>query len=391
MADSTAATTSGDTPTTNTPVAPVAIFKKRGAKARANIRKRPATPPPAADSDDSDASDGYTSSEDDAGQRVKRRKKNKAAVTASSKDQHPNRAAATGAAHSTNATVFEADRSVPITSVNDATKQSNWFDEADNAKLLGSTRPLPKSNKSNQREASSGSQPTAAAEQPDGTYKVLANQTSYKGLANQTSFIQKNPNAPSRTVGPIKAATNIRTITVTDFAPDVCKDYKQTGFCGFGDNCKFLHAREAYQQGWQLDKEWEKVTKGKKNASSGIVYASANRGGGGGGAKDDDGDPDAADEAMLEKIPFACIICKGPYKEPIVTRCGHYFCLPCALQRYRKDPSCAACGSGTSGVFNTAKTLNKLLERKRERQARRRQKAIEAGEEVPDDDEDAAK
>lgn len=370
-----AAATSGDTPTTSTPVAPVAIFKKRGAKARANIRKRPATPPPAADSDDSDASDGYTSSEDEAGQRVKRRKKNKAAVTASSKDQHP------GAARSTNATVFEADRSVPITSVNDATKQSNWFDEADSAKLLGSTRPLPKSSRSNQREANSGSQPTAAAEQPDGTYK---------GLANQASFIQKNPNAPNRTVGPIKAATNIRTITVTDFAPDVCKDYKQTGFCGFGDNCKFLHAREAYQQGWQLDKEWEKVTKGKKNASSGTVFASANRGGGG-GAKDDDGDPDAADEAMLEKIPFACIICKGPYKEPIVTRCGHYFCLPCALQRYRKDPSCAACGSGTSGVFNTAKTLNKLLERKRERQARRRQKAIEAGEEVPDDDEDEAK
>ena len=103
-----------------------------------------------------------------------------------------------------------------------------------------------------------------------------------------------------------------------------------------------------------------------------------------------DGDDDAADEAMLEKIPFACIICQGPYKEPIVTRCGHYFCLPCALQRYRKDPSCAACGAGTSGVFNTAKILNKLLERKRERQARKRQKAIDAGEDVPDEERNAA-
>ena len=341
------------------PVAPVAIFKKRGAKARANIRKRPATPPPA--SDESDASD-YTSSEDEAGQRVKRRRKNKAAVTASSKDQHPD----PGATH-TNATVFEADRSVPITNVNDATKQTNWFDEAEDAKLLGSTRPLPNS------KSSSG--PSASTTQPDGTYK---------GLANQTTFIQKNPNAPNRTVGPIKAATNIRTITVTDFAPDVCKDYKQTGFCGFGDQCKFLHAREDYKQGWQLDREWEKVNKGKKSAGSGNVVASVDR-----SAADDD-DADAADEAMLEKIPFACIICKGPYKEPIVTRCGHYFCLPCALKRYRKDPSCAACGAGTSGVFNTAKTLNKLLQRKRERQARRRQRAIEAGEDIPDEEEDPA-
>ncbi|EMR66958.1 RNA-splicing factor [Eutypa lata] len=356
-------TDSGDTP--NPPVAPVAIFKKRGAKARANIRKRPATPPPA-----DDDSDDYTSSEDEAGQRVKRRKNNKAAVTASSKNHDTN----TTAPHS-NTTVFKADRSVPITSVNDATKQSNWFDEADDAKLLGSTRPLPTSKPS---EKGGNSDLSAASQQPNGTYK---------GLANQTTFIQKNPNAPNRTVGPIKAATNIRTITVTDFAPDVCKDYKQTGFCGFGDNCKFLHAREVYQQGWQLDREWEKVGKGKKNAS-GTVFASANRG----SATNDADDTDAADEALLEKIPFACVICKGPYKEPIVTRCGHYFCLSCALQRYRKDPSCAACGAGTSGVFNTAKTLNKLLERKRERQARKRQKAIEAGEDIPDDDEaDVAK
>ncbi|KAI0397637.1 hypothetical protein F5Y17DRAFT_414033 [Xylariaceae sp. FL0594] len=329
---------------------PVAIFKKRGAKGKANLRKRPATPPPAnSDSDESD----YTSSEDESGQRVKRRKRNNAVVTASSKDN------ATSSAHQHGAIVFEADRSVPITSTNDATKRVDWFDE--DANLLGKTRPMPKN-------ASTG----AVSDAPDGTYK---------GLANKATFITKNPNAPDRKVGPIKAAANIRTVTTTDFAPDVCKDYKQTGFCGFGDNCKFLHAREDYKQGWQLDREWENVTKGKKNIG-GKVVASANR-----DAKNDEDDDDA-DAALLEKIPFACIVCKGPYKEPIVTRCGHYFCLPCALQRYRKDPSCAACGSGTNGVFNTAKTLKRLLEKKRERLERKRQKAIEAGEEAPEDEED---
>ncbi|EON99496.1 putative pre-mrna splicing factor cwc24 protein [Phaeoacremonium minimum UCRPA7] len=326
-------------------IAPVAIFKKRGAKA--NLRKRRATPPPNSDSDSD-----YTSSEDEAGRKIKRRKKNTGTVTASSKNY------ASGD-QNLSTTVFEADRSIPITNSNDATKQSNWFDEgADGAlsakNLLGSTRALPK-------------EPQTS----DGTYK---------GLANQTSFIQKNPDAPNRSVGPVKAPTNIRTITVTDFAPDVCKDYKQTGFCGFGDNCKYLHAREDFKQGWQLDKEWETVTKGKKNLG-GTIVASADR------SKGQNDDDDEEDD-MLDNIPFACIICKGPYRAPIITRCGHYFCEPCALKRYRKDPSCAACGAGTNGVFNSAKRLQKLLDKKRERAAKKRQAAIDAGEEVSDEEEE---
>ncbi|KAH6648639.1 pre-mRNA-splicing factor cwc24 [Truncatella angustata] len=331
--------------TANAPVAPV-VFKSR--KGKANIRKRPATPPPAnSDSDDSD----YSSSENEQGQPVKRRKKSSAVVTASSKNN--------ATSHHESATIFSADRNLPITSTNDATKQSNWYDEDSN--LLGKTRPMPKSG--------ADADASVQQQQPDGTYK---------GLANRTTFIQKNPDAPSRTVGPVKAPTNIRTITVTDYAPDVCKDYKQTGFCGFGDNCKFLHAREAYSQGWQLDRDWEIKTKGKKNVG-GTVVASADR------ARNPE-DNDEADAALLEKIPFACIICKGDYRSPIKTRCGHYFCEPCALQRYRKDPSCAACGAGTNGVFNSAKELKRLLEKKKARAERKRQEAIEAGED-PDAEE----
>ena len=150
-------------------------------------------------------------------------------------------------------------------------------------------------------------------------------------------------------------------------------------------NCKFLHAREDYAHGWQLDKEWENVTKGKK-VIGGTIVASAdwrNKGGESGGG---DEDADEAEEAMLENIPFVCVICRGPYKSPVVTRCGHYFCESCALKRYRRDPSCAACGAGTNGVFNAAKRLQNLLHKKRERAARKRQEAIEAGEEVSDED-----
>ncbi|KUJ09844.1 uncharacterized protein LY89DRAFT_788083 [Mollisia scopiformis] len=328
------------------PAAPVALFKKRTTKGKSNLRKRAATPPPALDGDSD-----YSSSEDESGRKIKRRKKNTGAVTASSANNP-------SAASELTSTKYTADRSATIKSSNDATKQSNWYDEnatdaLSSKNLLGSTRAT-----------------ATTSEAPDGTYK---------GLANATSFIQKNPNAPTRVVGPIKAPTNIRTITVTDFAPDVCKDYKQTGFCGFGDNCKYLHARESYKAGWQLDKEWENVTKGKKNIG-GTTIASANRNAEEEGSDDDD--------AALEGIPFACIICKDRYKEPIVTKCGHYFCERCALQRYRKDPSCPACGVGTGGVFNVAKGLKKLLDMKRERAAKRRQKAIEAGEEVSEDEEE---
>ncbi|KAL2043861.1 hypothetical protein N7G274_003381 [Stereocaulon virgatum] len=318
----------------------VPLFKKRGTK---NIRKRPATPPPAAsDSEES----GYTSTEDE-GRRIKRRRKT-AIIIASSN------AAPKTTTEDLYATKFAADRTTKITETNDATKQSNWFDEknTDAKNLLGTTRALP-------------------SKEDDGP----ASDGTYKGVANYQSYIQKNPNAPTRTVGPVKAPTNIRTITVTDFAPDVCKDYKQTGFCGFGDSCKFLHAREDYKQGWEQDKDWEIATKGKKKGQPMKTLAEAE-------------DSQEEDKA-LEGIPFACIICKKPYTNPIVTRCGHYFCEACALQRYRKNPSCAACGAGTGGVFNGAKNLRKILDKKRERARIRREKMRENGEDVSSDDEGA--
>lgn len=305
--------------------APVVVtFKKRGV-AKGNIRKRPPTPVTSG----SDASSD--DSTDEAGRGIKRRKKNTGVVTASSANNNSSNSA------EISATNFKADRNLPITSTNDATKHSNWFEEGSNG--APSSKSLPAD-----REISETSQPFNGV---------------YKGLANQSTFIQKNPDAPTRSVGPIKAPTNVRTTTVMDYSPDVCKDYRQTGFCGFGDNCKFLHDRSDYKQGWQLDREWEIATKGKKLGGTMIANANRNK------AEDDEEDKDA----MVDSIPFACIICKGPYKEPIVTRCGHYFCERCALGRYKKDPSCAACGSGTNGVFNTSKTLKKLLEKRREREA----------------------
>ncbi|KAI9811796.1 MAG: RNA-splicing factor [Thelocarpon impressellum] len=318
---------------------PAPLFKKRSAKARSSVRKRPATPPRTAS--DSDSAD-FSSSDDGNGHRVKRRCKQSAVVTASS-------AAARQSVvpDSLAPPAHAADRSTTIASTDEATRQSNWYDESSPDAL--SARNL----LGNSKGASSYSQ----------------------------TLVAKKANAPpSRAVGPVKAPTNIRTITVTDFAPDVCKDYKTTGFCGFGDSCKFLHAREDYKQGWELDRDWEIGTKGKK--ASGKTVASASR------SADAGDDSDADDAALLETIPFACVLCKRPYSNPVVTRCGHYFCEACALQRYRKAPSCAVCGAGTGGVFNGAKGLKRLLERKRERARKRKEREREEGGEAGSDDED---
>ncbi|CAH7665862.1 hypothetical protein PPACK8108_LOCUS155, partial [Phakopsora pachyrhizi] len=133
--------------------------------------------------------------------------------------------------------------------------------------------------------------------------------------------------------GPIKGGPdNIRTITVLDYQPDVCKDYKETGYCGFGDTCKFLHDRSDYMHGWQLDDAFNSTLNKKLGVES----------------------------EEEEEVPFACLICREAFKDPVVTKCNHYFCSSCAIKRFAKTPKCFACGAPTSGIFNKA---TKIIER----------------------------
>ncbi|KAM0693748.1 hypothetical protein Q7P36_007005 [Cladosporium allicinum] len=323
------------------PEPPLPAFKKRAPKATA-MRKRPAPPP--SDKDDSSSSGSDDTTDDETGTRIKRRKRE--GVTTSTKSTTQNNTSR----DFSKSTKYNASRDTAITANDNATKASTWYTDA----------ALKDSSTSNPQTKSSATTKTPATEdapEQDGTYK---------GSAAYSSHIQKNPDKNNRNVGPVKAPTNVRAITVTDFAPDVCKDYKQTGFCGFGDSCKFLHAREDYKQGWQLDKEWEKA--GKKDAA----------GGAGGAAKDADLDDE---EKMLATIPFKCIICKDDYKMPVITKCGHYFCEKCAMQRYmkgKKEKGCAQCGADTYGSFGVARKLKDLLEKKTRREKERKDKEEEA-------------
>ena len=54
--------------------------------------------------------------------------------------------------------------------------------------------------------------------------------------------------------GPLRANMYVRVSARFDYQPDICKDYKETGFCSYGDSCKFMHDRGDYKSGWEQEK-----------------------------------------------------------------------------------------------------------------------------------------
>uniref|UniRef100_A0AAY5KCJ9 C3H1-type domain-containing protein n=1 Tax=Esox lucius TaxID=8010 RepID=A0AAY5KCJ9_ESOLU len=157
----------------------------------------------------------------------------------------------------------------------------------------------------------------------------------YRGMNNYKKHIKPKDstmgNASSGMVrkGPIRAPEHLRATVRWDYQPDICKDYKETGFCGFGDSCKFLHDRSDYKHGWQIERELDEGRYGANDENYEV----------------------SSDE---EDMPFKCFICRESFKNPIVTKHGPSVC---ALQHYRKSKRCYVCNVQTNGVFNPAKEL----------------------------------
>jgi RING finger protein 113A len=160
------------------------------------------------------------------------------------------------------------------------------------------------------------------------------------------------------TLGPIRAPTNIRASNVIDYQPDICKDYFETGYCGWGDSCKFLHMREKFTAGWKQELDWKAQEQKREAALASGLRVDAD-----GRILQDQEAPEGAGAAKGAEegdLPFACFVCRVPFDEkwaqvrsaPVVTQCNHYVCEHCALRRYKKDPTCAVCGKETHGVFN---------------------------------------
>lgn len=62
----------------------------------------------------------------------------------------------------------------------------------------------------------------------------------YRGMNNYSHFFEKKDTAQGNAAsggvrkGPMRAPDNLRATVRWDYQPDLCKDYKETGFCGFG-------------------------------------------------------------------------------------------------------------------------------------------------------------
>jgi len=156
----------------------------------------------------------------------------------------------------------------------------------------------------------------------------------YRGINNYAKYIDKKESLIGKrmTIKPMRAPDNVRSTVRWDYEPMLCKDYKETGYCGFGDTCKFMHDRSDYKHGWQMDKEFEEGNFEESDEEKYVV------------SDDDD-------------LPHKCGICKKQFTNPVSTKCKHYFCESCALAHYRKSQRCALCGQQTSGMFNPAKDL----------------------------------
>ncbi|XP_009609000.1 zinc finger CCCH domain-containing protein 1 [Nicotiana tabacum] len=178
-------------------------------------------------------------------------------------------------------------------------------------------------------------------------YKGMNQYTDYKaGLRREHTISSEKAGGAH---GPLRASAHIRVSARFDYQPDICKDYKETGYCGYGDSCKFMHDRGDYKSGWQIEKEWDEAEKERKRKlAMGML-------------DEDDEDAEKSDEDDDDALPFACFICREPFVDPVVTKCKHYFCEHCALKHHAKNKKCFVCNQPTLGIFNTAFEIRKRM------------------------------
>lgn len=206
------------------------------------------------------------------------------------------------------------------------------------------------------------------------TYATASTSTVNQQAARVTSTADQHPNttttkpdpesngdgifrAPKHNAfhaGPLKAPTNVRTTARFDYQQDICKDYKETGFCGYGDTCIYLHDRGDTLTGWQLERQWQAAQDKKKAAQEKEMMAFTCK-------KATTAMEDETDNIQLsvdDGIPFACHICRRAFVNPVVTNCQHYFCESCILRHVREESEgCPVCGKDTSSVFNQPSKL----------------------------------
>lgn len=170
-------------------------------------------------------------------------------------------------------------------------------------------------------------------------------------LAFQSTFASesklRNLTTQKTNAGPKPAPlASMRHTSRMDYAQDVCKDWMETGYCVFGDTCKFMHVRDESKPSWQLDAEWEAEQESKRRKS----------------LKDDFSRQNENASAVIK-----CKICGKEDRGQLVRpeECKDIFCQKCILTAFKKSQKCPACKNSLSGSFskiinNSGTRSNKL-------------------------------
>ena len=132
----------------------------------------------------------------------------------------------------------------------------------------------------------------------------------YKGKNGYVIYAEKSAKDLERykltgSLGPMRAPSNIRVSCRFDYAPGICKDYKETGYCGFGDGCVFMHDRGDYKTGWELEEEYKQQKHKEDLFKRGLLQ------------EESDEDYEVLDE---DNYPLECQRCNKEFKSPIVTK-----------------------------------------------------------------------
>lgn len=64
--------------------------------------------------------------------------------------------------------------------------------------------------------------------------KVYRGQNNYLQYYEHKDTVQGNASSGMNRKGPIRAPLHLRATVRWDYQPDICKDWKETGYCGFG-------------------------------------------------------------------------------------------------------------------------------------------------------------
>ncbi|CAI5994499.1 unnamed protein product [Closterium sp. NIES-65] len=298
-----------------------------------------------------------------------RRAEGKLAFSSASSQQRAARAAAAeagadgaaeGPAKPAVSFAYESDRRVQMASDSRATATIETETEFDRDSRAIREKVLKQAEEALKGRAREGGSAAAGPAGPPGSKKEV-----YKGMAgyadHTAGFRREHTVASEKATGahgPLRASTHIRWSVRFDYQPDLCKDYKETGYCGYGDSCKFLHDRGDYKAGWQIEREWQEKEKRRKEAAA---LGMLEEGDGGEGEEEEDDDDD---------LPFACFICRQSFVDPVVTKCRHYFCEHCALKHHSRNKNCFVCEQPTQGVFNTAHDIIKRVKERAAKEAK---------------------